>query len=244
MRHSRPTTEHSRAKAKSVGQLSSPSQSFEETQSQKTIAELFGPSKRKDTDDTSSSSVKRLKWKHPQQDSDSYCHPVAPIKPENMYTFNSAATNGKEMVDLTGSPITSARKSSIPQRRPNNFIPHTGTKKLVVKNFRKTSKSSPDQYYNHVWSQLEKALSAIFRHEKIPLEELYKGVENVCRQDKALALFQKLCERCKENVIQNLKAPLIEEARRSAAPIETLRSAIKAWSVWKEQIVWMSNNAL
>ncbi|MCJ1474829.1 hypothetical protein MMC13_003489 [Lambiella insularis] len=236
MRHSKPTTERSAAKSTSAESIRSPRQSFEETPSRRTIAELSGPSKRKNTSEPLASSVKRLKRDHsPSTDGPNH-RPVVPTKPDNMYTFSSTATKGKEIVDLTGSPTTSLRKGSISQRRPNNFVPHTGTKKLVIKNFRKTSKSNPDQYYNTVWNQLDVALSAIFRHEKIPLEELYKGVENVCRQDKAPALFQKLCERCKDNVLQNLRNPLIKDARNSAESIEVLRSATNAWSAWKEQV--------
>ncbi|MCJ1290759.1 hypothetical protein MMC34_002301 [Xylographa carneopallida] len=214
----------------------SPGRSSDVFQTQKTIAELFAPSKHRNTESTTSSAHKRLKREHPTDTDIVASFKIEPIKAENMYTFSSTNTNGSTVVDLTASTMSSPRKNSLSQRRPINCVLQTGTKKLVVKNFRKTPKSNPDQYYNTVWDQLDKALSAIFRHETIPLEELYRGVENVCRQEKAPALFQTLSERCKANVIENLRAPLVETVSRGLAPTELLRAAIKAWTTWREQI--------
>ena len=204
--------------------------------SQKSIAELFAASKHKVVDSSASSPNKRLKRGHPRI-SDELAEQVKPmtIRAQDMYTFNSSSpkTNGG-VIDLTISPTGSPKKPA--QRRPANFTPHIGTKKLVVKNFRTTPRASPDQYANQVWTQLETALSAIFRGEDVSLEELYRGVENVCRQDKAQALFQKLCEKCNNHVTIDLKA-LATKDMHGASAIDVLRATIKAWTLWKEQLV-------
>ncbi|MCJ1401029.1 hypothetical protein MMC11_004241 [Xylographa trunciseda] len=239
MQHSTSASDHCGVKPKSGRQephLQSPNRSQDDIRTQKTIAELFAPSKHKDIEYTASSPRKRLKRDHSIKTDVVASLAVEPITVENMYTFSSTSANGSTVVDLTGSPTSSPRKNSVSQRRPINSVSQTGTKKLVVKNFRKTPKSNPDQYFNTVWDQLDQALSAIFRHEKIPLEELYRGVENVCRQGKAPALFQKLSERCEDNVIENLTAPLVKTVSDGSTPIELLRAAIKAWTTWREQI--------
>jgi hypothetical protein len=160
-------------------------------------------------------------------------------KPEEMYSFTSTPQKRNGIVDLTGSPDpeTTPKKNVVSPRRPSITGPHNGTKKLVVKNFRKTSRASPDRYYNTVWNQLDVALSAIFKNEKVPLEELYRGVENVCRQEKAPALFQQLRERCKNYVRGGLCEPLLEGRRLAASPVDILRAAIKAWRTWRTQLV-------
>ncbi|MCJ1393541.1 hypothetical protein MMC18_006416 [Xylographa bjoerkii] len=239
MQHSTSASDHCGVTPKSGRReqhLQSPSRSLDDVQTQKTIAELFAPSKHKNTESTTPSPHKRLKLEHFTNTDAVASLEVEPIKAENMYTFSSSNTNASTVVDLTGSPTPSPRKNSVSQRRPINCVPQTGTKKLVVKNFRKTPKSNPDNYYSNVWDQLDKALSAVFRHENTPLEELYRGVENVCRQDKAPVLFQNLSERCKGNLVENLRAPLVEIASSGSTPTEFLRATIKAWTTWREQI--------
>ncbi|MCJ1284036.1 hypothetical protein MMC26_003367 [Xylographa opegraphella] len=237
--HSTSTSDHCGVKpepGRREQRLPSPAQSLDVFQTQKTITDLFAPSKHKSTESTTSSAHKRLKREHSTNTDAVVAFELEPMKAENMYTFSSTNTNGSTMVDLTQSSILSPRKNSVSQRRPINSVPPTGTKKLVVKNFRKTSKSNPDQYYDTIWEQLDKALSAIFHHETISLEELYRGVENLCRQEKAPALFQRLSDRCKDNVVENLRAPLVKAVSRGLTPTELLRAAIKAWTTWREQI--------
>ena len=240
MQHSTSTSDHCVPRPESERReqyLRSPSRFLNDPQTQKTIAELFAPSKHKSSEPLTSSPHKRLKQEHSTNTDAIASFEGKSIRAENMYTFSSMKTNGCNVVDLTASASPSPRKNSVSQKRPINCIVQSGTKKLVVKNFRKTPKSNPDQYYGTVWEQLDKGLSAIFSHEQIPLEELYRGVENVCRQDKAPALFQKLSERCKDNVIENLRAPLAEAANSESTPTQLLRATIKGWTTWREQIV-------
>ena len=219
------------------GRICSPSSFSEQPQPQKTISELFASSKHKSTDQIAVSSRKRQKTEHVGSTEDISSVQIGIIKPENMYTFSSSSPPRNGIIELTNSPSASPRKSSISQRRPTNFGPHSGTKKLVVKNFRTTSNANPDRYYNNVCSQLDNALSAIFRHEKISLEELYRGVENICRQDRAPALFLKLYERCQTHAVADFGAPLVEAAANGTCIGDLLRAVLKAWATWKDELV-------
>ena len=179
---------------------------------------------------------KRVKRDHPGFGPNSPLQPK-PLDSYGMYTFNP---KGSPIIDLTSSsPNGSPRNGSPMHRRtssavrPTNFTPRTGAKKLVVKNFRKTQKSSSHDYCNQVWAQVDASLGAIFSERKTPysLEELYRGVENVCRQDKAESLYQKLCEKCQDHVLQRSKAPLLGEAG-GKSDVELLQAVVSAWSTW------------
>ena len=214
---------------------------------QKTVSELFLKSKHKSdpepADCVSFSPNKRQKRDLSSCESTTEAQAKL-IEPENMYTFNTNGPRKTTVIDLTSSPETSPAKGPFMQRRingdvrPTNFTPHIGAKKLVVKNFRTTSKSCPDQYYNQIWSQLDVALSAIFSGEKTPYsnEELYRGVENICRQDRAPALFQQLRDKCGKNVSTNLKPSLIRSAIKGS-DTSILRAVVTAWSTWNTQLV-------
>ncbi|KAG5519862.1 hypothetical protein PMAC_000138 [Pneumocystis sp. 'macacae'] len=77
-----------------------------------------------------------------------------------------------KVIDLTAFP----EKKNIIQSA-NTF------KKLTVRNFRKTSLESQEKYYNDILQRLDTTLISIFKNKKIEwsLQELYKGVENLCK---------------------------------------------------------------
>ena len=204
--------------------------------SQTSIAALFAASKHKVVDSSTHPPNKRLKRAHSKASGEpaEQIRPMT-IKAQDMYSFNSTSPKTQtEVIDLTDSPNGSPKKYL--QKRPINFSNHTGAKRLMVKNFKTAPRASPDQYADQIWNQLEVALSAIFEGKNVSLEELYRGVENVCRQGKASILFERLCEKCTSHVSINLKSSVIE-GLDTATGVDVLRAAIKAWTVWKEQLV-------
>ena len=160
-----------------------------------------------------------------------------------MYTFSKNTPNGTAVVDLTSSPDITPLKSAYGQGKTSNGFrsakaqAHVGAKKLVVRNFRKEQKSTPDQYLDQTWLQLDSALSAIFNGEEpsSSREELYRGVENVCRQDRASALYEKLCKKCKEHMMGHLRGPLLSEMDEEGMAM--LDATVRAWSTWSSQMV-------
>ena len=218
---------------------------------QKTISELFGTSKttsaaRSGAPDLQDPSPhKRMKHTHTITPVDSSFRTAAAMNSSPpISTGGTRATNAAEVIDLTGSasPIPSkpspSRKRLSASIRPTSFAPAGGPTKLLVKNLRTTTKIDPDQYYNRVWNQLDIALSAIFTDEKLPcsLEELYKGVESLCKQGRAPAVYKKLREKCKHNVSVQVLEPLTQHSSASTAT-DVLESVQKAWLRWKAQLV-------
>ena len=126
-----------------------------------------------------------------------------------------------------------------------NFTPHMGAKKILVKNLRSSgSRSDPRQHFERIWAQLHSALDTIFRGKKVAsLEELYRGVLNVCR----LGFGAELAERLEGDLEAFASGPL---SRDVVTRVETTRSAggtdeeigvlwvvIEAWETWKEYMV-------
>ena len=85
---------------------------------------------------------------------------------------------------------------------------------------------------------MDAALTAIFEGRKpdSSLEELYKGGENVCRQERAALLAKKLQDRCREFVGGNMRTNLATRAGGST-DVRTLRAVIDEWSAWHSRLV-------
>jgi hypothetical protein len=160
-----------------------------------------------------------------------------------MYNFSgSPPKNGAAFVHTStrsnaNTPLAKTQSSGA-NARQNNFSPHAGAKKLVVKNLRTGPRMNQEPYFDKTWAQLNAALSAIFDGQKpeISLEELYKGAENICRQERAALLAKKVQERCKDYVAGKLRDNLVTRAG-GGTDVDTLRAVIEAWSVWHSRLV-------
>lgn len=210
---------------------------------QKTISDLFATSKQGvktlEADCLPGASLsKRAKHNHSTVNTDSASTTMQTIEPKDMFTFPPPKSRQpSDIIDLSKSPVGSPVKNRINTSRPTAVGPHTGPKRLVVKGLRDTPKTDPDEYYNIIWKQLEVSLTAIFADEKPPHsnEELYRGVEIVCRQGKAKGLFESLKKRCHENVLHNVKEKLDQMSGSDNAVI-VLQSVVQAWSRWNKQL--------
>lgn len=135
------------------------------------------------------------------------------------------------------------RKASVTQHglidltRPSQFQPHTGVKRLVIKNLRTSARKETDQYYVKTWAELDDALTSIFdgTQPSTPLEMLCRGVENTCRRGQSEQLTIHLKSRCKAYLEDQL-LPVIEKDSGSSN-IDALRTVYKYWTVWNEQSV-------
>ncbi|PGH11864.1 hypothetical protein AJ80_06929 [Polytolypa hystricis UAMH7299] len=166
-----------------------------------------------------------------------------PIAVDKMYNFsNGADSKSAKQADLGRSltenarPARPARPLNSPQ--PSNFTPHTGAKRLMVKNLRAIPRLDQERYFEKIWSQLDSALTAIFSNQKPAhsLEELYKGAENVCRQGRATTLAKKLEERCKSYVSDQVLPYLLAKSQ-AGGDIDILRAVEEAWSHWNARLV-------
>ncbi|KAK0933755.1 hypothetical protein LTR29_014688 [Friedmanniomyces endolithicus] len=168
--------------------------------------------------------------------------PAKTLARGEMYTFTSRSpvSNGNGVVDLTnGSPPSSpqARRmtGSLPSRP--GFSAHTGTKKLVVKNLKINSTWDSRAYLGKIWGQLDEALAIIFEDGKdgFSKEDLYRGVENVCRQGGASTLFSRLDSRCRQHVERDMREPLLEKA--GSDNVTVLKAVLAEWTRWKQQMM-------
>lgn len=174
--------------------------------------------------DPASPPSKRLKLEHP--------------------TNTSTMAINQEVVDLTISPPSSqfssaqSQSNSVCMGKTKQPSSHLGPKKIIIKNFRNVPRTDPNQYFDQVWSQLEAALSAIFRDAEVPysLEDLYKGVENLCRQDQGSPLYKKLSEKCKAELKSQLRYPGTEEIQ-NITNTAVLQAVAGAWSAWNTRLV-------
>ncbi|EED22944.1 nuclear pore complex subunit Nup192, putative [Talaromyces stipitatus ATCC 10500] len=206
--------------------------SVHEDLQQRNISELFSSSGNQQQQ--SSSSAKRLRTSiSPSRSSRDKLSSA-----DKMYNFSTSSQSPKAAEKFSkkiGGPTVVSR--------PSNFTPHTGAKRLVVKNLRSGPRLNQDEYFDDIWTRLSATLDTIFDGGKpaASLEELYKGAENVCRQGRAESLAKKLQERCKTYIVDNLRQNLVDKTK-NASNIDTLRAVVDAWAVWNTKLVtirWM-----
>jgi cullin-4 len=130
-----------------------------------------------------------------------------------------------------------SRPGLVDLTRPSNFQPHTGAKRLVIKNLRTTSRNDVEAYYEKIWADLDHALTAVFNQEttKTPLEILCRGVEAICRKGTAAQLASHLKDRMKEYLEKQLLPVIQKESGQTN--VDALRRVYQAWTVWDKQSV-------
>ena len=163
-----------------------------------------------------------------------------------MYHFPSKRADipsNANVVDITSSPENSPAKANSQRNATRKAAPNmhanSGPKRLLVKNFKPTRKVDPKVFLDQIWQKIEKALDTIFRQADIDfsLEELYRGVENVCRQNMAKDVKERLIAKCKDYVGGSLKAKVKESLGRTN--VDVLRATLQAWAIWNSQLVSM-----
>lgn len=231
--HDRLSADRKRKHPRQSSTSATATDSIASAQKQQTISELFSHSQQKPLDArVLSPTTKRLKLASPAPiAAPPFPSPATPLKPDKMYSFPKNNT-----VDLTTSPTTTPRHGTARASKPN-FNPHLGARKLAVKNFRTQPKTDPTIYLNQVWEKLDKALDVVFKKEKpdFSLEELYRGVENLCRQGHAQEVCNRLQKRSEKYVASDLRGPLLE--RLGNKSVDLLRATLAAWTTWNEQLV-------
>ncbi|RBR09821.1 uncharacterized protein FIESC28_09700 [Fusarium coffeatum] len=141
--------------------------------------------------------------------------------------MTTAKARGKlpETIDLT--------------QQPSAFKPYAGAKKLVIKNLRAPTNRDNQvaEYYKRTEKELDGALEAIFegRTPDVPLERLYRGVEDVCRKGDPAKVYQMLNDRVDVH-LQRTVLPRIQKNRR-ASNLDTLKSSLEEWKTWNKQTI-------
>lgn len=113
---------------------------------------------------------------------------------------------------------------------------------MFVKNFKVTRKADPRVFFEQTWAKVDAALDTVFARGEInfSLEELYRGVENLCRQGMAKDVLHKLVEKCEGYIKGELVEGVKEAVREGRMPTDVLRKTLGAWAIWGEQMVsWL-----
>lgn len=221
--------------------------------SEKTIKELFNTQSKPHSAAAApiSPSSKRTRRESSPAASSEVAAPTASagnMSTVDMYHFprkRDNGVNGKDVVDITSSPDNSPAKANGQRNGMHKVAPNMhangGPKRLLVKNFKPTRKVDPKAFLDQTWTKIEKALDTIFAQGPIDfsLEELYRGVENACRQGMAKDVKERLIAKCKEYVGGSLKAKVKESLGRGN--VEVLRATLNAWAVWNDQVVRLTS---
>lgn len=223
------STGHQGSKRGTAGKRKATYQDSDESQ-QRSISDLFSSNNSQTKNCQQPSSPKRLRSSITSSPSPSKSRVIL-SSPDKMYNFSNSDSKPNE---------TFSRKISGPTvvSRPSNFTPHTGAKRLVVKNLRSGPRLNQDEYFDNIWARLSAALDTVFAGGKptTSLEELYKGAENVCRQGRAPLLAKKLQERCKTYIIDDLRVSMIARTK-NGSDIDALRAVVDAWAAWNTKLV-------
>lgn len=120
----------------------------------------------------------------------------------------------------------------------SNYQSSTGAKVLTVTNLRKGPRIDTHEYYERTWNQLEACLVDIFagRQPQQSLEQLYKGVQDICRRGAADKLYQKLRDRCGSYLMDEV-LPILNTMRSRSTNIDTLRHVYSYWQEFHKQMV-------
>ncbi|KAF2011380.1 Cullin-domain-containing protein [Aaosphaeria arxii CBS 175.79] len=165
----------------------------------------------------------------------------AAMSTANMYHFPSRS--GKEVIDIASSPDTSPKapqqKNGLRKATPN-IAGGTAPKRMLVKNFKPARKIDPKAFLNQTWEKVDKALDTVFAQGKIDfsLEELYRGVENLCRQGLAKDTCDRLDAKCKRYITDTLKEKVKETLGRK--DVDVLRATLQAWATWMDQMKYVA----
>ncbi|PHH90697.1 hypothetical protein CDD83_2918 [Cordyceps sp. RAO-2017] len=124
-------------------------------------------------------------------------------------------------------------------QRPSAFQPYSGAKRLVIKNLRASSgrDAEVEEYYARTERELDGAVEAIFagRRPAVPLERLYRGVEDVCRRGNAHKVYKMLAERVEAH-LQTVVLPRIRLCAAGSS-VDVLTSVLGEWKTWNAQAV-------
>lgn len=123
--------------------------------------------------------------------------------------------------------------------RPSAFQPHTGAKKLVIKNLRKPANrdAQVEEYYQKTAAELDAALAAILAGTRpnAPLERLYRGVEDTCRRGRADTVYKLL----NDHIVGHLQSTVLKRIRQrgDTSNVKVLANVLDEWKIWNKQTV-------
>ena len=133
--------------------------------------------------------------------------------------------------------------SNVDFRRTASFQPHTGVRKLVVKNLRPSRVADLREHYGKVQVQVLDAVATILKDQQPqqPLERLYRDVEDICRNNQAEGLYKELRRRTSDHLEAHVLGSL-QNVDNWDDPLQFLEMLLDAWKDWNAKTVRYSLN--
>jgi hypothetical protein len=118
------------------------------------------------------------------------------------------------------------------------------TRKITIRNLKAAPDSVPAAYFAQMTNKLRRAVNTILTEGTLAdsLEELYRGVENLVRENKGAELYDMLQDSCRMFVAGNLK-PSVEGGVAGSVGlggdggIRAVECVEGAWGKWTSQLV-------
>jgi hypothetical protein len=136
--------------------------------------------------------------------------------------------------------LTNSRSPIVSPQTP--LRPHT--KKITIKNLKSTPDSVPAAYFQQTTQKLQRAVSTILVEGTLSdsLEELYRGVENLVRENKGPQLYEMLQESCRQFVSENMRRNVERRIAGSVGiggdgGVRAVECIESAWGKWTSQLV-------
>lgn len=121
----------------------------------------------------------------------------------------------------------------------SGFAPMSGARKIVIKNFRQSSARAADveDYYRRTWTDVEDALASILsgHRPRMPLERVYRGVEDLCRHGEGEKLYVMLKGRCEQHLNGDVLTKIREGGLMSDVAI--LLRVWEQWSIFNKTLI-------
>lgn len=152
---------------------------------------------------------------------------------------SSPSSRSPSVIDIT--------KSSSPPMTPQTPL-RPQTRKITIKNLKATPDSVPAAYFHQTMQKLQRAVATILVEGNLvdSLEELYRGVENLVRENKGPDLYQMLQDSCRTFVTENMKQSVERGIVGSVGiggdgGVRAVECIESVWGKWTSQLVFPSS---
>lgn len=124
----------------------------------------------------------------------------------------------------------------------SGFTPMSGARKIVIKNFRTSTTRAADveSYYKRTWTDVEDALKSILvgTRPRIPLERVYRGVEDLCRHGEGARLFEMLSRQCDLHLTVNVLKKIQDGGLTlQTSAVDVLRRVWDQWAIFNKTLI-------
>ncbi|KAI3399399.1 hypothetical protein diail_7126 [Diaporthe ilicicola] len=146
--------------------------------------------------------------------------PSTAFRPASAASINTMATGAMSAKAMGKKPEGSA-----------GFQPLSGARRIVIKNLRASSKTAADveEYYNKTWDNVETALRSILQGQvpRVPLERVYRGVEDLCLRGQGDKLFGVLKQECERHLYREVLSRI-----RQGGAADNTDVLLRVWTEW------------